>query len=1130
MGKIAKLYGKYFVNSPFSPEEEIYPITSAVGVYNTDGNNIATTINNSSGNSSSVVGNYVPLIQGYAQAGGFKIPTLSNPSQYILMADGGAKTPEQLGLTGGNNGSGVPSNVTAETVKGWLRLVLGNSAGGSTKGIYWTGDGFSETNPIPISSSEQTTWENIQRSTILSNLGLADGTTAGENAGLYWNGSALTPVISSSTPGTVDKTQVLSWLGLNSDSDSISGSSASKPVYWNNTSGKFAVANSIPAGLIRSGNDDPANGTGTEGDFYLDTRNGDVWVCYGNPASWHKLDLGGNQTVLRFIGVSAGAPSNPQSGDVYIDSNDGGKIKVYYNGNSQDTGQVITGSGNGVSIQAGGRTYSSGETVTLAAGTGISISSNGSGTITIENTGSNAGTISPATPNTLGGIKTTRPTQGLGLYAYPTINYSGVKSSKDVELAEDIIQDFTDDYPAFDADSIISYDINGETVTLNKTERRQLLDTILYDIYHYRTSGNNVVDTSNNTVNMTDANWRYLINNYAGTGANYGVQTDPNGRAFVNIPNATAGGYGVFKIFNTYVGDITAATSLWNNINNTTGKCYGVQIDSNGKAFVNVPWTDTDTNTTYKLTLNGTVNGAANGTELGTFYAPTSLGTVGQVLKVNNARNGVEWGDATSTAIGAATSSNYGGIKIGYSTSASDRNYAVLLDDGKAYVNVPWVSGEGDGAVNSVTYANGSHLGVNSNTGDVVIKVENGYEIPSTIRTAAWDAMSSSSLPNATGQAGKYLTVVESQDGQGDYNYTPTWTSNLELDGNIYLDDHSIYLYDKQQPNILYDSQFGFILSAPAQGITVKDAQSQDIANFNTNVVDIETNISSGGVIADHNYETGKLTISGMAAIWKIKNNQSDVICPGTYVSGFTYETKENYVLISQTLPNSIAGITNPKLSRSDSSDDYNYQIYYKGSQISSSNLLVNRSWSFVYKGNRFDAIEINLVSAYDLARNNTINYVFDGVEYYFKSSVFNNLVVTGEFNDGKLCTLVNETLFYNAYIAQNNVYVDILLPSNIATGENAKAYIEARYDDLGVYVAKNADGSEPYTDISALLNTAPNNTTTESYAGQTWCKITTNTTVNGTVTTSETYYIVVVGKKKGQKTVNKKIFEITVS
>lgn len=52
------------------------------------------------------------------------------------------------------------------------------------------------------------------------------------------------------------------------------------------------------------------------------------------------------------------------------------------------------------------------------------------------------------------------------------------------------------------------------------------------------------------------------------------------------------------------------------------------------------------------------------------------------------------WGNHASAGylktIPAATSSSYGGIQIGYTTSG--KNYAVELSNGKAYVNVPWTS------------------------------------------------------------------------------------------------------------------------------------------------------------------------------------------------------------------------------------------------------------------------------------------------------------------------------------------------------------------------------------------------------------------------------------------------------
>ena len=54
-------------------------------------------------------------------------------------------------------------------------------------------------------------------------------------------------------------------------------------------------------------------------------------------------------------------------------------------------------------------------------------------------------------------------------------------------------------------------------------------------------------------------------------------------------------------------------------------------------------------------------------------------------------------------SLGEADSSNYGGIKIGYTTSG--KNYAVQLNDGKAFVNVPWVSDVFTASANGLTPA-----------------------------------------------------------------------------------------------------------------------------------------------------------------------------------------------------------------------------------------------------------------------------------------------------------------------------------------------------------------------------------------------------------------------------------------
>lgn len=110
------------------------------------------------------------------------------------------------------------------------------------------------------------------------------------------------------------------------------------------------------------------------------------------------------------------------------------------------------------------------------------------------------------------------------------------------------------------------------------------------------------------------------------------------------------------------------------------GKNYPILLDGNKKAYVNVPWTDT--NTTYEVMTGATA--AANG-KAGLVPAPAA-GKQGQYLRGDG-----QWITPPNTTYSQATADKLGLVKIGY--TANDKNYPILLDaDGKMHVTVPWIN------------------------------------------------------------------------------------------------------------------------------------------------------------------------------------------------------------------------------------------------------------------------------------------------------------------------------------------------------------------------------------------------------------------------------------------------------
>lgn len=142
------------------------------------------------------------------------------------------------------------------------------------------------------------------------------------------------------------------------------------------------------------------------------------------------------------------------------------------------------------------------------------------------------------------------------------------------------------------------------------------------------------------------------------------------------------------------------------------GRNYAVELDSSGKAYVNVPWTDT--NTTYNVataSANGLMSssdkskldGIQAGADAVSFSRSLSSGTKIGTININGVNTNiyaptvgepVEYGVATSTTLGL--------VRIGYPERG--KNYPVELNSSnQMYVNVPWTD-------NNTTYSAGAGL------------------------------------------------------------------------------------------------------------------------------------------------------------------------------------------------------------------------------------------------------------------------------------------------------------------------------------------------------------------------------------------------------------------------------------
>ena len=142
------------------------------------------------------------------------------------------------------------------------------------------------------------------------------------------------------------------------------------------------------------------------------------------------------------------------------------------------------------------------------------------------------------------------------------------------------------------------------------------------------------------------------------------------------------------------------------------GRNYAVELDSSGKAYVNVPWTDT--NTTYNVattSANGLMSssdkskldGIQAGADAVSFSRSLSSGTKIGTININGTNTDIYAPTAGEPVkYGVATSTTLGLVRIGYPESG--KNYPVELNSSnQMYVNVPWTD-------NNTTYSAGAGL------------------------------------------------------------------------------------------------------------------------------------------------------------------------------------------------------------------------------------------------------------------------------------------------------------------------------------------------------------------------------------------------------------------------------------
>lgn len=254
-----------------------------------------------------------------------------------------------------------------------------------------------------------------------------------------------------------------------------------------------------------------------------------------------------------------------------------------------------------------------------------------------------------------------------------------------------------------------------------------------------------------------------------------------------SVPAATSTARGGVELFSDTVQTVAA-----NAVTATASRTYGVQLNSAGQAVVNVPWVDTNTNTTYSagtaLTLSGTTFSVTDNAIGATQLNVSGNGTTAQYLRSD--------GDGSFTwATPPDTNTTY---SAGTGLTLSGTTFSVTAN----------------------TYAAASHT---HSAGDITSGTLDAARLPRPVSGDWWNSGAIVVGNDGVMEVGKYMDWHETDAGTSDYDYRMYVTSgrmymsgDLELDGgDLYLNDGNTRLHEGTGNSLKITTDSGWVELAP---------------------------------------------------------------------------------------------------------------------------------------------------------------------------------------------------------------------------------------------------------------------------------------------------------------------------